>query len=111
MKAEEIYRELKKVAERLEVTVSEQNFRSTGIKAKSGYCLVRNEQHCYIDKHLRIHRKVEVLAECIGQLPYENVFVIPAVREIIDRYVAKEKKKRRQESPQHEAIEQPVSEK
>ena len=86
MKPEQLYQELKHLAEKLNLNVSEQNFRNSGIHVKSGYCKVKGEDHCIIDKHLRLAQKMEVLAECLNGLPHENIYVMPTVREFIDRF-------------------------
>lgn len=79
------------MAEKLEVVVSEQNFRTAGINVKSGFCILKNRKHCIIDKHLRIYRKIEILGECLGLLEHDDIFMVPAVRELLDRYAKKEK--------------------
>jgi hypothetical protein len=86
MKSEQLYQELKLLAEKLGVQVSEQNFRNTGIRVKSGACLVKDVAHCIIDKHLRVNQKVEILAECLSVMPHESVYVVPAVREYLDQF-------------------------
>ena len=83
MKPMEIYEELKRVAEKLDITVSEQNFRNTGIAVKSGLCKVRGQFQFIMDKHKSIHKKVALLAECINTFPHENVYVMPAVRDVL----------------------------
>ena len=40
MKPEQLYAELNDLANTLGVQVSEQNFRTAGIRVKSGYCIV-----------------------------------------------------------------------
>ena len=86
MKAEQIYQDLKDLAEKLDVTVSEQSFRTSGIPVKSGFCLIKGKMHCIIDKNISLHKKTKVLARSIVDLPHENVFVVPAVREIIQKH-------------------------
>lgn len=86
MKPEKIYRELKELAERLGLQVSEQNFRKSGIHVRSGMCRVKDQDHCLIDKHLKLKQKVEVLAECIVELPHESVYVVPAVRDYLEQF-------------------------
>lgn len=86
MKSEQLYQELKVLAEKLGVQVSEQNFRNTGIRVKSGSCLVKDVQHCIIDKHLRVNQKLEILGECLSQLAHESIYVVPAAREFLDRF-------------------------
>ena len=86
MKPEQIYHELKDLAEKLGVTVSEQNFRVSGIPVKSGFCIIKGKMHCIIDKKITLHKKTTVLAQSIVDLPHENLFVVPAVRDIIQKY-------------------------
>ena len=47
MKPEQTYQDLKELAEKLGVNVSEQNLRSTGIKVKSGLCKVKGKNISY----------------------------------------------------------------
>lgn len=86
MKPEQLYQELKNIAEKLGLFVSEQNFRTAGIHVKSGYCKVKGQYQCIIDKHMKLNLKLEALAECLSQMPHESIYVIPAVREYIERY-------------------------
>ena len=86
MKPEQTYQDLKELAEKLGVVVSEQNFRSTGIKAKSGLCKVKGKTNIIIDKQLSLQNKNEVLASCLSKLPHENIFMVPALREFLDRF-------------------------
>jgi len=80
MKPQEIYDELKRVAEKLDITVFEHNFRTTGITVRSGLCKVRGRYQFIMNKHHGLSKKIELLAECIDMFPHENVYVMPAVR-------------------------------
>ena len=84
MNQHQIYEELKLLAERLGITVSEQNFRATGVQAKSGLCKVHSQLFYIMNKHHPLHKKNELLLGCLKQLHHENVFVVPAVRELLD---------------------------
>jgi hypothetical protein len=70
MTPEQMYQELKDLADKLQVTVTEKSFRNVGIAVSSGFCIVKNENRCILDKRLKLHRKVEVLAECLSQMPH-----------------------------------------
>ena len=85
MKPEQIYHELKDLAEKLGVTVSEQSFRASGIPVKSGSCLIKGKMHCIIDKNITLHNKTTILAQSLFELPHENLFVVPAVRDLIQK--------------------------
>lgn len=86
MKPEQLYQELKDLAEKLDVTVSEQSFRASGIPVKSGFCIVKGKMHCIIDKNISLHKKTRVLAEVLFDLPHENCYVVPTVRDTIQKY-------------------------
>jgi len=83
MKPEQIYQDLKDLSEKLGVTVSEENFRRTAVKAKSGLCRVKGKDIFIMDKQKSIQYKIESLASCLSKMPHEDVFVVPAVRELL----------------------------
>ena len=85
MKPEQIYQELKDLAEKLEITVSEQNFRTTGLAVQSGLCKVRGKNVFIMDKHKSIHKKIKILAVHLAEIPHENVFMVPAVRDLLEK--------------------------
>ena len=73
------------LAEKLGITVSEQNFRQTGVKAQSGLCRVKGQLRFIVDKHKSFQEKNEILADCLSQMPHEDIFVVPAVRELLQK--------------------------
>ena len=77
---------MKEIAEKLGVIVSEQNFRTAGIKVKSGLCTVKGKNLFIIDKHKSIHEKKEILASCLGKMELEDIYIVPAVRDFLDKY-------------------------
>ncbi len=99
MKPEKLYQELKDLAEKIGIQVSEHNFRiTTGIRVKSGFCKVKDQDCCIIDKHLKLNKKMEVLAECINeksqasQESIESIYLVPAVREYMEKFRPIQKK-------------------
>ncbi len=87
MKPEQLYQELKDIAEKLNITVSEHNLRNTGISVKSGLCKVKNKNIFIMDKHKSIRDKIEILASCLSKMPHEDIYVVPAVRELLNNSV------------------------
>ena len=85
MKPEQIYQDLKDLAEKLGIQVSEQNFRTTGIAVKSGLCKVKGQPMLFVDKHKSIRKKIGILTSHLAQIPHENVFVVPAIRELLEK--------------------------
>jgi hypothetical protein len=92
MKSDELYEELKDLAARLGISVNEQNFKRLGVKAKSGFCIVRGKPTFIIDKKNALSEKIEVLAEHLGEIPNDNIYIIPAVRELIHKLRRKKQK-------------------
>ena len=90
MKPEQLYQHLLELAEKLGIIVKEQNLRTTpGVRVKSGLCRVKDEQFFIMDKHKKIRDKVALLADCLGSMSTEDVYVVPAVRDILDQYTPK----------------------
>ena len=86
MKPDQVYQELIDLAERMQITVSEQNLRTAGIKVKSGLCTVKGQNLFIMDKHKSIHKKIKILATQLAALPHDDLYIIPAVRELLDKY-------------------------
>ena len=89
MKPDQLYQELIDLAERLQITVSEQNLRISGIKVKSGFCKVKGQNLFVMDKHKSIHEKIRILAAQLADIPHEDIYIVPAVRDLLDKTVVK----------------------
>lgn len=86
MKPDQLYQELKDLAERMQITVSEQNLKVSGIKVRSGLCTVKGQKLFVMDKHKSVHKKIKILATQLGLIPHEEIYIIPAVRELLEKY-------------------------
>lgn len=86
MKPDQVYQELIDLAERMQINVSEQNLRATGIKVKSGLCTVKGQNLFIMDKHKSIHKKISILATQLAAMPNEDLYIVPAIRELLDKY-------------------------
>lgn len=86
MNADRLYQELKDLCERMGVEVSEQNFRATGIKARSGHCVVRGNPRFLIDKNKKLRRRIRILSEFLGAMVTEDVYMVPVVRDHLAKF-------------------------
>ena len=86
MKPDKTYNELIELAEKFDISVSDENLQKTIVKAKSGFCIVKDRKRFIIDKHLTVHKKIDLLASYLSALPHEDLYIIPALREVLDRY-------------------------
>ena len=89
MKPDQLYQELKDLAERMQITVSEQNLRTAGFKVQSGQCTVKGQNLFIMDKHKSIRKKITILAVQLATMPHEDLYIIPAVRELLEKYAEK----------------------
>jgi len=86
MKSEQLYQHLLDVAEKIQISVSEENLRRTGAKAKSGLCRVHGKDIFIMDKKATVREKVLLLAACLAQRPLDDIYIVPTVRDVIARY-------------------------
>jgi hypothetical protein len=89
MKPDQLYQELKDLAERMQVTVSEENLKNAGIKVRSGLCIVKGRKWVVIDKHKSLQKKIKILAGHLSLISHEDMYIIPAVRELLEKYSKK----------------------
>lgn len=85
MKLDQLYQALIDLAERMQITVTEQNLRTAGIKVKSGLCIVKGQNLFIMDKHKSLHKKIKILAAQLASMPHEDLYIVPAVRELLDK--------------------------
>jgi len=86
MKPEQLYQNLIEIAEKLNVKVSEKNFRQIGINIQSGFCRVKNKNLFIIDKRLPVFKKNIILANFLNKMPLENIYIIPVVRDFVNKH-------------------------
>lgn len=86
MKPDQLYQELKDLAERMQITVSEQNLKASGIKVQSGLCTLKGKNLFIMDKHKSLHKKIRILASQLAKMPHEEIYIVPAVRELLEKY-------------------------
>ena len=78
MKPSTIYQEFEKLAESLEVKIIQEkgNF-------KGGYCLLEKETVIVINKLKPLEQRIKALALAFSQLDISNIYMKPAIRDII----------------------------
>ena len=78
MKPFQIYQEFEKLAESLKVKIiqGKGNF-------KGGYCLLEKEKVIVINKLNPLEQRIKALAQAFSQLDTSNIYMKPAIRDII----------------------------
>ena len=87
MKPEQMYQHLKELIEKLDIKFSEQNLKKSGPRVQSGFCKVKEKRMFIMDSRLSIHDKNSVLAAFISKIPHEEIYLVPAVREFIQKNI------------------------
>jgi len=85
MKPEQMYQQLKELVEKLDIKFLEQNLKKSGPRVQSGFCKLKEQKMFIMDSRLPIHDKNSVLAAFISKIPHENIYLVPAVREFIQK--------------------------
>ncbi len=85
LKADELNRELHRIARRFGIEVTYENLKKAGVPVQSGLCKVSGKPRLIIDKHATIRMKNEILAGALNQLPLEEIFVAPLAREYLEK--------------------------
>lgn len=81
----QVYQQLTDLAEKLGISVSEKNLRQINIRVQSGLCKVRGEAVFIMDKHASTAEKIRLLSECLSRQSIEDVYVLPALRDVIEQ--------------------------
>lgn len=88
MKPEHVYTALKALAEKQNISVTEKNLSNAGLKVKSGLCRVDDRNLFIMDKHKPVREKIKLLARSLSDLPLDDVYIIPAIRDVLEKYKA-----------------------
>lgn len=85
MNPEQLYQHLKDLSEKLGISVLEQSFKQAGLPVKSGHCRVKGKEMYIMDRSLPLMKKNQALTAFLKGQPHENIFMPPAVRELLSR--------------------------
>ncbi len=73
----------------MQISVLEQNLKTSGLKVRSGLCTVKGQKLLIMDKHKSVHKKIKILTAQLARIPHEDMYIIPAVRELLEKYAEK----------------------
>ena len=79
MKPDQFREELESLAEKLGLTVRYENG-----DFKGGLCQVKEQTFIIIPKRFPIEKQIQLLALEIARYPLENIFVLPAIRKLLE---------------------------
>jgi hypothetical protein len=74
------------VAESLSIKVRYEKIQKESHFFPGGYCKVKGEDMIIINSKAALDDKVEIIARALNSFDLSQIFVLPAVRELIDKY-------------------------
>ncbi|MDY6986552.1 MAG: hypothetical protein SWQ30_00690 [Thermodesulfobacteriota bacterium] len=85
MKPELLYQHLENLLEQLDITIVYDNLSDAEGKASSGLCRVKGRHVYMMDKGKALTERIRLLRECLCQVDIDKVYVLPAVREFLEK--------------------------
>ena len=78
----QLLQEFEALAHRLNIPISREDL----MGGSGGLCIVRGEQRIILDYRLDVPTQVEILSLAFSQMPLDDVFIKPSIRERIDLF-------------------------
>ncbi len=75
---------LEEIANRLGVELRYENLGQSGFRAGGGYCKLDGKPMILLNRKDSRRRKIRILAESLGRLDLEGIFIPPAVRKVLE---------------------------
>jgi hypothetical protein len=75
---------LEGLAEQLKIPVTYTRLATEELPGRGGLCVLHGERRIIIERTLSIREKARLLAAGLSQFHFEDVFLLPAVREAIE---------------------------
>jgi len=85
MEPEKIYQYLEDLAEKLGISIRYEDLSGSQCMAKSGLCRIKGRYFYIMDTSRDLTEKIGLLAQCLGQMDLEGIYVVPAIRELLER--------------------------
>jgi len=86
MEPEQIYHLLEDLAEKIGISIEYHRLDYHDVPFRSGLCKIKGRYVYIMDSSKSIREKIELLASCISKMDLENYYVVPVVRDLIERY-------------------------
>jgi hypothetical protein len=83
MEPEKIYQHLEEIAERLGISIRYEDLSLSGFPTKSGLCTIKGKPVYMMDASHTVHRRIDLLAECLRSMDLEGIYVVPALRSLL----------------------------
>ncbi len=79
-----ICEQLENVLGQLGVSIRYENLGDLDVPAKGGFCRINGEPFCIVDRGVTTQERIALLKACIGKMNLENIYIKPAIRNLLD---------------------------
>lgn len=79
-----ILQQLEELAEALGVKVFYESLNQEEFVVRSGTCTLRGQLMVIIDRRLPTADRIRVLADCLARFDLSTIYLVPAIRELIE---------------------------
>jgi len=84
MEPEKTYQYLENLAEQLGISIRYDDLSYSELPATSGLCKVRGRYFYIMDRSKSLSDKIKLLSQCLSQIDLDGVYVLPAIRKLLD---------------------------
>lgn len=84
MEPQKTYQYLEELAEKVGISVRYEDLSSPEFTAQSGLCRIRGRSFYIMDTSKDLTQRIAALSECLSQVDLEGVYVMPAIRAILE---------------------------
>lgn len=84
--SEEILGQMEELARNLDITVRYEKILKESAFFPGGYCKVKGNDLIIINKMASLDDKIEIIARALLLFDLSQIYVLPAIRELIDSY-------------------------
>jgi hypothetical protein len=73
------------LAEKLGIEIVDEKLGETEFPVKGGLCKVKGTFKIFLDRSESIEARIEILAKALSSFDLENVYLVPYIREVLER--------------------------
>jgi len=85
MKPELLYQHLENLLEQLDISIVYDSLSDDEGHTSSGLCRVKGRHFYIMDRAKGLTERIRLLRECLSQLDLDEIYVLPAVREFLQK--------------------------
>jgi hypothetical protein len=83
MTSEQLYEHLENLARQLGISIRYEDLSHPELKATSGLCKIKGKEYYIMDRSKPLEKRIALLADCLGQMNLEGVYMLPALRSFL----------------------------